>query len=199
MKVRKFQKKILAKLDEGEPIRAVAARFEIDKNTIVAWKQRIEIKRTRPREPSKINDDALRADVENYPDDYQYGRAARFNCGVSSIGDALTRLKLTVKKDFMPPAGKTEIREQYLNDLHELKNTYPIVYLDESGFKSHEHRPYGYSKQGTPCYGTYNWQLKNQTNVIGAIYQNKLFAVGLFDLQSKLWCFSFLGREIFNT
>ena len=37
------------------------------------------------------------------------------------------------------------------------------------------------SRQGTPCHGTYNWQLKNQTNAIGAIYKNKLFAVGLFD------------------
>ncbi|PSE77885.1 transposase, partial [Acinetobacter nosocomialis] len=30
-----------------------------------------------------------------------------------------------------------------------------MIYLDESGFKSHEHRPQGYSKQGNPCYGTY--------------------------------------------
>ncbi|NUF65501.1 hypothetical protein HUN33_19305, partial [Acinetobacter bereziniae] len=41
---------------------------------------------------SKINDDALREDVEKYPDAYQYERAARFNCGVSSIGAALKRL-----------------------------------------------------------------------------------------------------------
>lgn len=79
-------------------ILAVATQFEIDKNTIVKWKKRIEIKRTRPRKPSKIDDDALRADVEKYPDDYQYERAARFDCGVSSIGDALRRLGITVKK-----------------------------------------------------------------------------------------------------
>lgn len=29
--------------------------------------------------------------------------------------------------------------------------------------------------------GSYNWQLKNQTNAIGAIYNNQLFAVGLYD------------------
>ena len=62
------------------------------------WKKRIEIKRTRPRKPSKIDDDALRADVEKYPDDYQYERAARFGCGTSSIGDALRLLGITVKK-----------------------------------------------------------------------------------------------------
>ncbi|OTM85762.1 transposase, partial [Acinetobacter baumannii] len=53
-----FRKKILAKLEEGQSIRAVAQHFEIDKNTIVEWKKRIEIKRTRPRKPSKVDDDA---------------------------------------------------------------------------------------------------------------------------------------------
>ena len=57
----------------------------------------------------------------------------------------------------------------------------PIIYLDESGFKSHENRPYGYSDRGTKCFGQYNWQLKNQTNAIGAIYNSQLFAVGLYD------------------
>ena len=93
-----FRKKILAKLEEGQSIRAVAQHFEINKNTIVEWKKRIEIKRTRPRKPSKVDDDALRADVEQYPDDYQYERAARFGCGTSTIGDALKRLNITVKK-----------------------------------------------------------------------------------------------------
>ncbi|KQE33052.1 IS630 transposase-related protein, partial [Acinetobacter nosocomialis] len=67
-----FRRKILAKLEEGYSIRAVAAQFEINKNTIVEWKKRIEIKKTRVRKPSKINDDALREDVEKYPDAYQY-------------------------------------------------------------------------------------------------------------------------------
>ena len=93
-----FRKKILAKLEEGQSIRAVAQHFEINKNTIVEWKKRIEIKRTRPRKPSKVDDDALRADVEQYPDDYQYERAARFGCGTSTIGDALKRLNITIKK-----------------------------------------------------------------------------------------------------
>ena len=91
-----FRRKILAKLEEGYSIRAVAAQFEINKNTIVEWKKRVEIKKTRVRKPSKINDDALREDVEKYPDAYQYERAARFNCGVSSIGAALKRLNITV-------------------------------------------------------------------------------------------------------
>ena len=81
-----FRRKILAKLYEGYSIRAVATQFEINKNTIVEWKKCIEIKKTRVRKPSKINDDALREDVEKYPDAYQYERAA------------LKRLGITIKK-----------------------------------------------------------------------------------------------------
>ena len=66
---------------------------ELPSNSVI-----LVIKRTRPRKPSKVDDDALRADVEQYPDDYQYERAARFGCGTSTIGDALKRLNITVKK-----------------------------------------------------------------------------------------------------
>ncbi len=63
-----FRKKNISQsLKKVGSIRAVAQHFEINKNTIVEWKKRIEIKRTRPRKPSKVDDDALRADVEQYP------------------------------------------------------------------------------------------------------------------------------------
>jgi hypothetical protein len=46
--------------------------------------------------------------------------------------------KITVKKDLTAPKAKTELRVQYLKDLNRLRfNT--DHYLDESGFKSHEH------------------------------------------------------------
>ena len=117
-----FRRKILAKLEEGYSIRAVAAQFEINKNTIVEWKKRIEIK-TRVRKPSKINDDALREDVEKYPDAYQYERAARFNCGVSSIGAALKRLNITVKKTLSHPKADTKLRDKFILQVNELEKT----------------------------------------------------------------------------
>ena len=88
----------MAKLEEGYSIRAVAAQFEIDKSTIVQWKKRIEIKRTCPRTLSKIDNDALRADVEKYPNDFQYERATRFGCGTFSISDGFRHLGITIKK-----------------------------------------------------------------------------------------------------
>lgn len=57
----------------------------------------------------------------------------------------------------------------------------PIIYLDESGFKSNEYRSYAYTPKGQKCYDTYNWQLKNLTNAIEAIHNDQLFSVGLYD------------------
>ena len=116
-----FRKKILAKLEDGQSIQAVAQHFGIDKNTIVEWKKRIEIKRTQPRKPSKVDDDALRADVEQYPDDYQYERATRFGCGTSTIGNALKRLKITVKKDLTPPESKNRTQRAIFKRFRPIK------------------------------------------------------------------------------
>ncbi|WP_338067510.1 transposase [Moraxella equi] len=75
-----------------------------------------------------------------------------------------------------------ELRQQFVKQLEQYKqDNRPIVYLDESGFRGNTHRPYAYAHQSQRCYGTYNWQAKNQTNAIGAIYNNKLFAVGLYE------------------
>ncbi|WP_420845745.1 transposase [Moraxella equi] len=73
-----------------------------------------------------------------------------------------------------------------------------MVYLDESGFRGNTHRPYAYAHQSQRCYGTYNWQAKNQTNAIGAIYNNKLFAVGLYECSINSQVFSW-GRTSATT
>ena len=49
--------------------------------------------------------------------------------------------------------------------------------MDESGFESETIRPCGYAPIGSPCIGSYNWQAKERTNVIGALYGRMLFAL----------------------
>ena len=89
---------------------------------------------------------------------------------------------LLKKKTLNHPKADAELRCLFLEQLHQFeKDNRPIIFLDESGFKSHDNRPHGYSNKGQKCFGEYNWQLKNQTNAIGAIYNNQLFAVGLYD------------------
>ena len=86
------------------------------------------------------------------------------------------------KKTLNHPKADKQKRVEFLNQLKQFEATArPIIYIDESGFKSHDYRPYGYAKKGEKCFGKYNWQLKNKTNAIGAIHDNELFAVGLYD------------------
>ena len=89
---------------------------------------------------------------------------------------------LLKKKTLNHPKADDDLRRLFLEQLSEFEESdRAIIYLDESGFKSHENRPHGYSYKGKPCFGSYNWQLKNQTNAIGAIHNNQLFAIGLYD------------------
>ena len=86
------------------------------------------------------------------------------------------------KKTLTHPKADDEKRFTYLAHLKQFElEGKPIIYLDQSGFKSHDNRPHGYVNKGAKCFGQYNWQIKNQTNAIGAIYNNHLFAVGLYD------------------
>ncbi|WP_115217955.1 IS630 family transposase [Suttonella indologenes] len=86
------------------------------------------------------------------------------------------------KKTLIHPKADKQQRLLFLKQLAAFEaEGRTLIYLDESGFKSHDNRAYGYSHKGCPCLGKYNWQLKNQSNAIGAIHKNKLFAVGLYD------------------
>lgn len=90
--------------------------------------------------------------------------------------------KLVKKKTLRYPQAKAEERLSFIQEIQHYENcNQPIVYIDESGFRQSDYRHYGYATKGTPCIDTYNWQQNKQTNAIGAIYQNQLFAVGLYD------------------
>ena len=56
-----------------------------------------------------------------------------------------------------------------------------IVYLDESGFAHDMPRTHGYSARGKRCYGERDWHAKGRTNAIGAIINNQVLTVCLFD------------------
>ena len=65
--------------------------------------------------------------------------------------------------------------------------------MDESGFEAEIIRPYGYAPIGKPCTDRYNWQASRRTNVIGALYKKRLFAIDYFEhnINSSIlyhWC-----------
>lgn len=80
-----------------------------------------------------------------------------------------------------PKADETK-RIAFTEQLSQYKqDNRPIIYLDESGFKSNDYRPYAYAHKGQTCCDTHDWQLKNLTNAIGAIHNGQLFSVGLYN------------------
>ena len=67
-------------------------------NRVVRWSKQLESKKTRNKPATKIDREALKRDVERYPDAYQYegaeGLGVRGNC----VHFALKRLNITYKK-----------------------------------------------------------------------------------------------------
>ncbi len=62
-----------------------------------------------------------------------------------------------------------------------LEQQLPLVYIDESGFQSESTRSHSYSPKGARAEAEFNWQLKNCSNAIGALIENRLLTVGVFD------------------
>ena len=80
-------------------IRQACTFYNVSKTALQRWLKSPSIKQTRNKPPSKIPNDVLLKDVEQYPDDYMYERAQRLNCSKSGIEIALKRLGISQKKD----------------------------------------------------------------------------------------------------
>ncbi|MBD2812857.1 transposase, partial [Xenorhabdus sp. Vera] len=71
--------------------------------TLFRWSHKIEPCVTRDNPPTKISDERLITDIQNYPDDYQWERAKRLGVSQSAVHYALRRLNITVKKNVKTP------------------------------------------------------------------------------------------------
>ncbi|SNT69898.1 IS630 transposase-related protein [Psychrobacter sp. LV10R520-6] len=89
-------------------IRQACAFYNIGKTTLQRWLKNPSIKQTRDKPPSKIHDDLLLKDIEQYPDDCLYERAQRFNCSKTGIHTALKRLGISQKKDLGTPKSVSD-------------------------------------------------------------------------------------------
>jgi transposase len=100
-----LRERILVSVDEGEEIDFVSARYGVSRRTLYYWLARrrdgVEFVKKSGRKVGfcpVIDEEKLKASVEEEPDMYGYGRASLLGCGVSSISAALKRLGLTRKK-----------------------------------------------------------------------------------------------------
>jgi transposase len=99
------EKVLLIKEKEFLSFAKVAKRFDISIASIVRWAKNIESKETRNKPATKIDMEALKKDIEAYPDAYQYERAKRLNVSPMGIAHALKRLGITYKKNPKSPTG----------------------------------------------------------------------------------------------
>ena len=94
-----FRKKVLSiKEQENLTFCETAKRFGVGQSSLVRWSQNIEPQRTRNQPTVKLNWEAKASEVEEYPDSYQYERAARFGVSRPGIAYALRQLKISRKK-----------------------------------------------------------------------------------------------------
>ena len=104
---RDFREKVLfIKEKESLSFAKIAKRFDIGIASVVRWANNIESKKTRNKPDTRIDMEALRKDIETYPDAYQYERARRLNVSRMGVAHALKRLGVTYKKNPQPsPSG----------------------------------------------------------------------------------------------
>lgn len=101
-----FRRHVLdVKEREGLTFGHAARRFSIGIASLVRWNKEIEPKSYRREKGLKIDLERLQQDVRDYPDAYQYERAARFAVTPKAIWQALRKLGVTYKKIPDTPKG----------------------------------------------------------------------------------------------
>ena len=94
-----FRKRVLSRYAQGD-LGAVALckLFGITFQTFSRWRSQGITPKVRKPRTTKIDMEALKLDVEQYPDAYQYERAKRLNVSPNCVMYALRRLGITHKK-----------------------------------------------------------------------------------------------------
>ena len=102
-----FRKKVFeVKNREKLTYQQTSNLFRINIRTLFRWEQRIEPCRKHAKHATKIDDSALLAHVEKYPDLQQEERAKYFGVSPSGICRAFKRLGVTYKKNTKAPQSQ---------------------------------------------------------------------------------------------
>jgi putative transposase len=94
------------------------------------------------------------------------------------------QIRFCKKKSLRFSERDTMKRQKFLRNLRELIKAHGsknVVYFDESGFKQHSHRSYGWVLKGKKIYGDVHGNNHKCTNLIMAQRKNKWLAPMLFD------------------
>ena len=112
-----FRRKVLMiKEREKLSFAEISKRFMVGIKSVVRWSKQLEPKKTRNKPATKIDREALKRDVERYPDAYQYERAERLGVSRNCVHFALKRLDITYKKKPSAPQGRLRKAIYFLPD-----------------------------------------------------------------------------------
>ena len=109
-----FRKKVLEiKKEKKLSFEKTAKLFNLGKSTLQRWEKRIVpiLKRNKPA--TKLNMEALKKDVAEYPDGYLKERAKRLNVSASCVFYALKRVNISYKKKRYNIPKETKKREKH--------------------------------------------------------------------------------------
>jgi transposase len=114
-----LRERVVAYVESGHKYREAAGRYGVSERAICNW---IKLKKETgslkieavPRSPHKLPDAELLAYVKEHPDAYLKETAEHFQCGISSVHDALKRLGVTYKKTpFISGKRRRETKKVY--------------------------------------------------------------------------------------
>ena len=95
-----FRKKAFSiKAKEGLTFKETAERFGVGVASLVRWTNKLEPQKNRNKPATKINMQALKQDILDYPDAYQSERAERLGVSQMGICHALRRIGVHYKKN----------------------------------------------------------------------------------------------------
>ena len=99
-----FRKHVL-KIKEKEKLtyEQTSERFGINIRTLFRWRHKPEYIKRRNKPATKIDMEALKKDIDDRPDDYNYERASRFKVSTHAIWAAMRRLGIRHKKNSKTP------------------------------------------------------------------------------------------------
>lgn len=102
-----FRKRVFSvKEDRGLTFKDTSKLFGMDIRTLFRWQERLEPENNRNKPATKIDMQALKADLEKNPDRFQYERAQDYGVSQAAIFYALKRLRVSRKKNAASPRGR---------------------------------------------------------------------------------------------
>lgn len=99
-----FRQRVMKdKESNGLTFQAVSEKYNVSIRTLFRWADNIEPCVSRDKPATKVDEQALLKDIENFPDAYQFERAKRLSVTQPAIHYALKRLNITYKKNTKTP------------------------------------------------------------------------------------------------